>query len=154
MASPLALTIYMFWLHWQQGSNIESNGDKVSSSAECRSRPQCLSNRISSRLNTRWKIDWAIEDKAKALNSTVRHYNQRAFSPLDPTTDITCWCYFWSTGKRYKDIKLKWDKLVSSAECRSLTQGLWKRISRISAYVRNYIHILWCNYLYMSLSGS
>ena len=31
------------------------------------------------------KTDWAIEDQVKNLNSTARPYDQRAFSPLDPT---------------------------------------------------------------------
>ena len=42
-------------------------------------------HQIASRLNARWQTDWAIEDQAKNLNSTARPYNQRAFSPLDPT---------------------------------------------------------------------
>ena len=46
---------------------------------------QGLWNRISGRLNARWQTDWAIEDQAKNLNSTARPYDQRAFSPLDPT---------------------------------------------------------------------
>ena len=47
--------------------------------------PESLWNRISSRLNARWQTDWAIEDQAKNLNSAARPYDQRAFSPLDPT---------------------------------------------------------------------
>ena len=46
---------------------------------------QGLWTRISSRLNARWQTDWAIEDQAINLNSTALPYNQRAFSPLDPT---------------------------------------------------------------------
>ena len=42
---------------------------------------------IASRLNTRWQTDWAIEDQAENLNSTARPYDQRAFSPLDPTVN-------------------------------------------------------------------
>ena len=43
-------------------------------------------NRISNRLNARWKPDWAIEDQAKkTFNSTARPYDQRAFSPLVPS---------------------------------------------------------------------
>ena len=42
-------------------------------------------HQIASRLNARWPTDWAIEDQAKNLNSTARPYDQRAFSPLDPT---------------------------------------------------------------------
>ena len=42
-------------------------------------------HQIVSRLNAHWQTDWAIEDQAKNLNSTSRPYDQRAFSPLDPT---------------------------------------------------------------------
>ena len=44
-----------------------------------------LRHQIASRLNARWQTDWAIEDQAKNLNSTVLPYDQRALSPLDPT---------------------------------------------------------------------
>ena len=52
--------------------------------------PEGLWNRISSWPSARWQTDWAIEDQAKNLNSTARLYDlydQRAFSPLDPTAD-------------------------------------------------------------------
>ena len=42
---------------------------------------------IASRLNARWQTDWAIENEAKNLNSTARPFDQRAFSPLDPTAN-------------------------------------------------------------------
>ena len=38
-----------------------------------------------SRIKLKTWTDWAIEDQAKNLNSTARPYDQRAFSPLDPT---------------------------------------------------------------------
>ena len=71
---------------WHRQAIFESKGDKLSSSAECRIRThQGLRHQIASRLNARWQTDWAIEDQAKNLNSTARPYDQRAFSPLDPT---------------------------------------------------------------------
>ena len=70
---------------WHRQAIFESTGEKLSSAAECRIRTQGLWNRISSRLNARWQTDWAIEDQAKNLNSIARPYDQRAFSPLDPT---------------------------------------------------------------------
>ena len=71
---------------WHRQAIFQSKGDKLSSSAECRIRThQDLSHQIASRLNARWQTDWAIEDQAKNLNSTARPYDQRAFSPLDPT---------------------------------------------------------------------
>ena len=71
---------------WHRQAIFESKGDKLSSSAESRIRThQGLRHQIASRLNSRWQTDWAIEDQAKNLNSTARPYDQRAFSPLDPT---------------------------------------------------------------------
>ena len=71
---------------WHRQAIFESKGDKLSSSAEGRIRThQGLRHQIASRLNARWQTDWAIEDQAKNLNSTARPYDQRAFSPLDPT---------------------------------------------------------------------
>ena len=64
---------------------FKSKGDKLCSSAECRIWTQGPRHQIASRLNARWETDWAIEDQAKNLNSTARPYDQRAFSPLDPT---------------------------------------------------------------------
>ena len=72
---------------WHRQAIFESKGDKLSSSAECRIRThQGLRHQIASRLNAHWQTDWAIEDQAKNLNSTARPYDQRAFSPLDPTS--------------------------------------------------------------------
>ena len=71
---------------WHRQAIFESKGDKLSSSAESRIRThQDLRHQIASRLNARWQTDWAIEDQAKNLNSTARPYDQRAFSPLNPT---------------------------------------------------------------------
>ena len=72
---------------WYRQAIFESKGDKLSSSAEGRIRThQGLRHQIASRLNARWQTDWAIEEQAKKLElSTARPYDQRAFSPLDPT---------------------------------------------------------------------
>ena len=70
---------------WHSQANLESKGDKLSSYVECRIRTQGLWNRIYSRLNARWQTDWATENQDKKLNSVARPYDQRAFSPLDPT---------------------------------------------------------------------
>ena len=72
---------------WHRQAIFESKGDKLYSSAECRIQThQGLRHQIASRLNARWQTDWAIEDQAKKnLNSTARPYDQRAFSPLEPT---------------------------------------------------------------------
>ena len=67
---------------------FKSKGDKLCSSAECRIWTRGPRHQIASRLNARWQTDWAIEDQAKNLNSTARPYDQRAFSPLDPT--VSC----------------------------------------------------------------
>ena len=71
---------------WHRQALFESKGDKLSSSAECRIRThQGLRHQIANILNAHWQTDWALEDPAKNLNSTARPYDQRAFSPLDPT---------------------------------------------------------------------
>ena len=70
---------------WHRQAIFKSKGDKLCSSAECRIWTRGPRHPIASRLNSRWQTDWAIEDQAKNLNSTARPYDQRAFSPLDPT---------------------------------------------------------------------
>ena len=70
---------------WHRQAIFKSKGDKLCSSAECRIWTWGLRHQIASGLNARWLTDWAIEDQAKNLNSTARPYDQRVFSPLDPT---------------------------------------------------------------------
>ena len=70
---------------WHRQAIFKSKGDKLCSSAECRIWTRGPRHQIASRLNARWQTDWAIEDQAKNWNSTARPYDQRAFSPLDPT---------------------------------------------------------------------
>ena len=86
---------------------FKSKGDKLCSSAECRIWTQGPRHQIASRLNACWQTDWAIEDQAKNLNSTARPYDQRAFSPLDPTVSwlshLALQCS--GTGKRYSNRK-------------------------------------------------
>ena len=70
---------------WHRQAIFKSKGDKLCSSAEYMIWTRGPRHQIASRLNARWQTDWAIEDQAKNLNSTSRPYDQRAFSPLDPT---------------------------------------------------------------------
>ena len=70
---------------WHRQAIFKSKGDKLCSSAECRIWTRGPRHQIASRLNARGQTHWAIEDQAKNLNSTARPYDQRAFSPLDPT---------------------------------------------------------------------
>ena len=70
---------------WHRQAIFKSKGDKLCSSAECRIWTRGPRHQIASRLNAHWQTDWAIEDQAKKFNSTARPYDQRAFSPLDPT---------------------------------------------------------------------
>ena len=70
---------------WHRQAIFKSKGDKLCSSAECRIWTRDPRHQIASRLNARWQTNWAIQDQAKNLNSTARPYDQRAFSPLDPT---------------------------------------------------------------------
>ena len=76
---------------WHRQELYKSKGDKLCSSAECRIWTRGLRHQIASRLNAHWQTDWAIEDQAKNLeldspsNLGSTKYDQRAFSPLDPT---------------------------------------------------------------------
>ena len=70
---------------WHRQAIFKSKGDKSSYSAECRIGTRVPRQQIASRLNARWQTYWSIEDQDKNLNSTARPYDQRAFSPLDPT---------------------------------------------------------------------
>ena len=135
---------------WHRQAIFKSKGDKLSSSAECRiPTHQGLRHQIASRLNARWQTDWAIEDQAKNLISTARPYDQRAFSPLDPTAVWhsclhTCMHTYIHTYifvvnfdalAQASVIRIE-DKLSSSAECRIRThQGLRHQIaSRLNAH--------------------
>ena len=80
-----ACLLMLISMLWHRQATFESKGDMWYSAVECRIRTQGLWNWISSRLNARWQTDWAIEDHAKNLNPIARPYDQRAFSPLDPT---------------------------------------------------------------------
>ena len=99
-----------------------------------------------SRIKLKTWTDWAIEDQAKNLNSTARPYDQRAFSPLDPTVSwlshLALAIYIFVVvnfdalahasdillvisiaDRQAIAIKSKGDKLCSSAECRIWTWG-------------------------------
>ena len=81
--TSLLLLISMLW-HRQ--AIFKSKGDKMSSSAESRIRTH-------QGLRHQFPADWMPTDKPTELsriklynlNSTARPYDQRAFSPLDPT---------------------------------------------------------------------
>ena len=102
---------------WHRQAIFKSKGDKLCSSAECRIWTRGPRHQIASRLNARWQTDWAIEDQAKNLNSTARPYDQRAFSPLNPTVSwlshLALVIYIFvvvnfdalGTGKRYSNRK-------------------------------------------------
>ena len=80
-----AYLLLLISILWHRQAIFKSKGDKLCSSAESRILTRDPRHQIASRLNARWQTDWAIEDQAKNLNSTARPYDQRAFSPLDPT---------------------------------------------------------------------
>ena len=87
--SHLALAIYMFVVvnfnALAQASDFQIERRQVVFLCWMQNLNHSLWNRISSRLNARWQTDWAIGDQAKNLNSTARPYDERSFSPLDPT---------------------------------------------------------------------
>ena len=100
---------------------------------------QGLWSRISSRLNARWQTDWAIEDQAKKnLNSTARPYDQRAFSPLDPTaiwlSHLALAIYMFVVVNfdalaQASDIQIERRHVVFQCWMQHLNQGVWNRIS-------------------------
>ena len=123
---------------WHRQAIFKSKGDKLCSSAECRIWTRGPRHQIASRLNARWQTDWAIEDQAKNLNSTARPYDQRAFSPLDPTVSwlshLALAIYIFVVVNfdalaQATIFKSKGDKLCSSAECRIWTRGPRHQIS-------------------------
>ena len=99
---------------WQRQAIFESKEGKLSSSAECMIRTQGLRHQIASRLNARWQTDWAIEDQTKNLNSTARPYDQRAFSPLDPTAS---WLSYLALAI-YMFVVVNFDALAHASDIR------------------------------------
>ena len=88
--SYLALALYtclllLILMLWHRQAIFKSKGDKLCSTAESRIWTRDPRHQIASRLNARWQTDWAIENQAKILTLTARPYDQRAFSPIDPT---------------------------------------------------------------------
>ena len=71
---------------WHRQAIFKSKGDKLCSSAECRIWTRGPRHQIASRLNTRSLTKrLSYRGTNKNLNSSARPYDQRAFSPLDPT---------------------------------------------------------------------
>ena len=79
------LLLLLITMLWHRQAICKSKGDKLCSSAECWIWTLGPRHQMASRLNACWQTDWAIEDQAENLNSTSRHCDQRALSPLDPT---------------------------------------------------------------------
>ena len=80
-----ACLLLLISMLWHRQAIFKSKGDKLCSFAECRIWTRGLRHQIASRLNAHWQTDWAIEDQAKHLNSTARPYDQREFSPFNPS---------------------------------------------------------------------
>ena len=71
---------------WHRQAIIESKGDKLSSSAECRIRTQRVSETQSSpHYMPADKLTELSRIKLKNMNSTAHPYDQQASSPTDPT---------------------------------------------------------------------
>ena len=128
---------------WHRQAIFKSKGDKLCSSAEFRVGTCGPRHQIASRPNAHWPTDWAFKDQTKNLYSTARPYDQRAFSPLDPTVSwlphlalviyilVLLISMLWH---RQAIFKSKGDKLCSSAECRIWTRGPRHQIaSRLNA---------------------
>ena len=128
---------------WCRQAIFKSKGDMLRSSAESRIWTRDPKHQIGSRLNARWQTDWAIEDQAKNLNSTARPYDQRAFSPLDPTVSwlsymaLAIYIYVvvnFDALAQASDIQIETRQLCSSAEGRIWTRDPRQQIdSRLNA---------------------
>ena len=81
---------------WHRQAILESKGDKLSSSAECRIRTQGLRHLFANRLNACWQTDWAIEDQAKNLHSgsTILSDSHPPFVPCQSTLLFLGYGYF------------------------------------------------------------
>ena len=108
---------YMFVVNFDalaQESDFRNERRRVVSLNWIRDSNQGLWNRISSRLNARWETDWAIGDQAKHLNSIALNYDQRAFSPLDPSAS---WLLHlpWAI---YRFVVVSFDALTQASDFR------------------------------------
>ena len=94
----LLLLISMFW---HRLAIFESEGDQLSSAAECRIRTQGLRHPFASRLSACWQTDWAIEDQdikleldspslwSSSIQPTQPHC-QLAFAPGSGDIHVCC----------------------------------------------------------------
>ena len=117
---------------WFRQAIFKLKGDKLCSSAESRIWTQNPRHQIASSLNARWQTDWAIEDQARNMNSSARPYDQRAFSPLDPTVSwlshLAMAIYIFvvvnfDAMEQASDIQIERRQLCSSAESRIWTRN-------------------------------
>ena len=77
----LSNLLVLILMHWQQGSDIELKGDKLSSSVECRIWTQGLWNQIFSRLRACLQTYWVIDNQAKYMTSVARPFDQMIAKP-------------------------------------------------------------------------
>ena len=130
--SHLALAIYMFVVvnfdALAQASDIQIERRQVVFLCWMQDLNPGPRHQIASRLNARWQTDWAIEDQAKNLNSTARPYDQRAFSPLDPTVS---WLSHLALAI-YMFVVVNFDALAQPSDI---------QIERSYTYIHTYIHI-------------
>ena len=91
--SHLALVIYMFvvfiYVLWYRQAILESKGDKLSSSPECRIRTQGLRHLFPSRLNACWQTNWAIENQAKKLELDSPSLWSASIQPTQPHCQLS-----------------------------------------------------------------
>ena len=96
------------------------------------SNPEGLWNRISSRLNARWQTDWAIEDQAKNLNSTVSMISEHSAHSTPLPFDIRTWlCLLLliSMLAHASDFRIDRRWVVFLCGMQDSNPGLWNRIS-------------------------
>ena len=122
---------------WLRQAIFKSNGDMLPSSAECRIWTRVFATESPS--------DWMPADKPtelsriklKKMSSTVRPYDQRAFSPLDLTaiwlSHLALAIYMFVVVNyalaQASDFQNERRHVVFLCWMQDLNQGLWNRIS-------------------------
>ena len=136
---------------WHRQAIFKSKGDKLFSTAECRIWTRGPRHQIASRLNARWQTYWAIEDQAKNLNSTARPYDQRAFSPLDPTVSslshlALAICIFVVVNFDASDMQIERRQVVFSTMKMNCTSKYARLLLKFVRYPGEnvYLHVTAC----------
>ena len=123
----IASLLLLILMLWHRQTILESKGDKLSYSAECRIQTQGPWNRISSRLNAHWQIDYPIVYMRIPLKSSTSScsYILGCIFPRKPwqirtktrSNLFVCKCILteivttWMLGARSPEL-IHWDRMT------------------------------------------